>query len=137
AAGRLASDLERGASACRSREGAVDDRAAAQQAALLLGLPVELDIAVGQIEDVIDVVRRQTLDPEQMPVPERRLNRTSVHEPGTIGTPLAPRNSDCSRRRLAVLLRRLTRLIIEWLGTLPREGGGITSGQNESFAMGD
>ena len=56
----------------------------------LLGLPVELDIAVGQIEDVVDVVRRQTLDPEQMPVPERGLSRTSVHEPGTIGRALPP-----------------------------------------------
>src|ERR1700730_18246411 len=32
---------------------AVDDRAAAQQAALLLSLPVELDIAVSEVENVV------------------------------------------------------------------------------------
>lgn len=85
AAEPLAGDLERGASACRTLEEAVDDRAAAQQAALLLGLPVELDIAVGQIEDVIDVVRRQPLNPNRKPVPELGLGGASVHEPSTIG----------------------------------------------------
>jgi len=70
AAEPLAGDLERGAGPGRILEEAVDDRAAAQHAALLFGLPVELDIAVGEVEDVVDVVRRQALDPEQMPVPE-------------------------------------------------------------------
>jgi len=71
---------------------AIDDRTAAQQVALLLGLPVELDIAVGEVEELVDVVRRQALDPEQMPVPERGLGGAFLHEPGTIGGEPAGRN---------------------------------------------
>ena len=85
----------------------VDDRAAAQQAVLLFGLPVELDIAVGQIEDVVDVVRRQTLDPEQMAVPERGLGGASVHEPGTMGgAPSAPQQRTAVWTRLGTRHRR-------------------------------
>jgi hypothetical protein len=66
----LAGDLKRGARAGRILEKAVDQRPAAQQRVLLLGLPVQLDIAVGQIEDMANVVRRQPLDAEEVPVPE-------------------------------------------------------------------
>jgi hypothetical protein len=96
AAEPLAGDLERGAGAGRALDEAIDDRAAAQEAALLLGLPAELDITVGEVEDVVDVVGRQTLDPEQMPVPERGLGGASLHEPGTIGRVVLPRNNEYS-----------------------------------------
>jgi hypothetical protein len=76
-------------------EEAVDDRAAAQRAALLFGLPVQFDIAVGEVEELLDVIGRQALDPEQMPVRERGLSGASLHEPETIGGVLSPRNSDC------------------------------------------
>jgi hypothetical protein len=49
----LTIELERGAGARRALEKAVDDCAAAQRAAFLVGLPVELNIAVGQVEDVV------------------------------------------------------------------------------------
>jgi hypothetical protein len=104
AAEPLAGDLERCAGARRILEEAVDDRAAAQQAALLFSLPVELDIAVGEVEDVIDVVRRQPLDPKQMPVPERGLSGASVHEPETIRSIVALRNNGCSAYRAQRLL---------------------------------
>jgi hypothetical protein len=71
-----------GAGARRALEEAVDDRAPAQQAPLLLGLSVQFDIAVGKVEHVIDVVRRQTLDPEQMPVPERASEAPLCMSPG-------------------------------------------------------
>ena len=60
----------KGVGARRILEKAVDQRPAAQQRVLLLGLPVQLDIAVGQIEDMANVVRRQPLDAEEVPVPE-------------------------------------------------------------------
>jgi hypothetical protein len=41
------------------------------QARLFLGLTLELDKAVGEIEELVDVVRRQPVDPEQTPVRER------------------------------------------------------------------
>ena len=56
-----------------------------RKAALLLGLPIELDIPAGGVEDVIDVVRRQPLNPNRKPVPELGLGGASVHEPSTIG----------------------------------------------------
>jgi hypothetical protein len=43
---------------------------------------------------VVDVVRRQPLDPEQMSVPERGLGGASVHEPGTMGRVPPPYNSE-------------------------------------------
>src|SRR6266700_4122693 len=98
----LPGDLERGAGPGRALEEAIDDRAAAQQAALLLGLPVELDITVGQVEDVVDVVRRQALDPEQMPMPERGLRGAFVHEPETIECPLSPRNDEVASMKIIV-----------------------------------
>jgi len=84
AAEPLAGDFERGARPRRVLEEAVDDRPAAQQRALLIGLPVEHDIAVGQIEDMLDVLGRQAFDTEQMTVPEYRLAGSSLHEPRTI-----------------------------------------------------
>ena len=77
----LAGDLERGAGAGRVLEEAVDHRAPAQQRPLLFGLPVHLDIAVGEVEDMGDVLGRQTLDAEQMPVPIG----IGLHKPETIG----------------------------------------------------
>ena len=68
---------------------AIDDCAAAQGAALFLGPPVQFDIGVGEIEELVDVVGRQALDPEQMAVRERSLGGASLHEPETIG--------ECSR----------------------------------------
>ena len=94
AAQPLAGDLERGAGARRALEEAIDDRAAAQRAALLVGLPVQFDIAVSEIEDVVDVVGRQALDPEQMAVREPGLGGASVHEPGSIGTRSSCRNGE-------------------------------------------
>jgi hypothetical protein len=47
-------------------------------------LPVQFDIAVSEVEELVDVVGRQALDPEQMAVRERGLGGASVHEPGTI-----------------------------------------------------
>jgi hypothetical protein len=91
---RLPGDLERGAGPGRALEEAIDDRAAAQQAALLLSLPVKLDIAVGEVEDVVDVVRRQAVDPEQMPVREPGLDGALLHEPGTIGGVPPPGNNN-------------------------------------------
>src|SRR5205823_11764331 len=86
AAEPLAGNLERGARPRRVLEEAVDDRAPEQQRALFLGLPIELDIAVGQIEDMLYVLRRQAFDTEQMTVPEYRLASSSLHEPRTIWT---------------------------------------------------
>jgi hypothetical protein len=43
-------------------------RSSTQQAALFFWLPLELHTAVGKVEDVVDVVWRQPLDPEQMAV---------------------------------------------------------------------
>jgi hypothetical protein len=69
--------------------------AAAQGVALLLGLPVQFDIAVGEVEEFVDVVGRQAVDPEQMPVRERGLGGASLHEPGTIGgTPPSGNNAE-------------------------------------------
>ena len=56
AAEPLAGKLERGAGPGRALEKAIDDRAAAQGTALLFGLPVQFDIAVGKIEELVDVV---------------------------------------------------------------------------------
>ena len=56
-------------------------------------MPVQFDIAIGKIEKLVDLVGRETLDPEQMPVPEPGLRGAFVHEPGTIGGVIAPRNS--------------------------------------------
>jgi hypothetical protein len=39
---------------------------------------------------LVDVVRRQALDSEQMAVRERSLGGASVHEPGTIGGAASP-----------------------------------------------
>jgi len=102
----LAGELERGAGSGRALEEAVDDRAAAQGVALLLGLPVELDIAVGEVEELVDVVGRQALDPEQMPVREGGLGGASLHQPGTIGGSLSTRNNDCSVDRTGVSQHR-------------------------------
>jgi hypothetical protein len=55
---------------------------------------------------VVDVVRRQTLDPEQMPVPERSLSGASVHEPETIGAEPRPGNNDCRDAGQSTTLRR-------------------------------
>ena len=45
---------------------------------------------------MIDVVLRQTVDPEQMTVRERGLGGASVHEPETIGSVLPQDNNDRS-----------------------------------------
>ena len=55
----LAGDLERGAGARRILEEAVDQGAAAQRRRLLVGAAVELDGAVGEVEDVVDLVGGQ------------------------------------------------------------------------------
>ena len=78
----LAGDLERGAGAGRILEEAVDQRAAAQFGGLLFRLPAQLDIGVGQIEHMLDVLPAQPLDAEQVPVPKA----VCLHEGGTIGT---------------------------------------------------
>ena len=59
-----------GAGARRALEKAIDDRAAAQGAALVVGQSVQFDIAVGEVEKLVNVVRRQPLDPEQVAVRE-------------------------------------------------------------------
>ena len=64
----LAGDLEGGLRARRGLEEQVDLRAAAQGRLLLLDLPADLDLLVGEVEQRLDVQRRQALDPEQMPV---------------------------------------------------------------------
>ena len=46
----------------------VHDRAAAQQRALLVGLPILIDVAFGFVEEKGDVVGRQALDSQKMPV---------------------------------------------------------------------
>ena len=76
----LAGDLERGAGARRILEEAVDQRAPAQGGGLLVGLPAQLDIGVGEIEHMLDILPAQPLDAEQMPVPET----VWLHEAGTI-----------------------------------------------------
>ena len=70
AAQPLAGELERGAGARRALEKAIDDRAAAQGAALVVGQSVQFDIAVGEVEKLVDVVGRQPLDPEPVAVRE-------------------------------------------------------------------
>ena len=108
----------------RTFEKAVDDRAAAQGAALLFGLPVQFDIAVGEIEDVVDVVGRQAFDPEQMTVRERGLGSASVHEPRTMR--IAPGPASCStalrlRRRATAVERHL--VLSGPCNELPKEKG--------------
>jgi hypothetical protein len=76
----LAGDLERRAGARRILEKAVDQRAAPQGRALLVGLPAQLDIGVGEIEHMLDILPAQPLDAEQMPVPET----VWLHEDRTI-----------------------------------------------------
>ena len=68
----LAGDLEGGLRAGRGLEEQVDLRAAAQGRLLLLDLPADLDRLVGQVEQRLDVRRRQPLDPEQMAVGKDR-----------------------------------------------------------------
>ena len=104
----LAGDLERGAGAGRVLEKAVDERAAAQQSPAFLGLAVQFDIAVGKIEKPVDLRRRQPLDAEQVPVPERGGVNGPLHARGSIGAArwaarLAERRSpaSCRRRRRA------------------------------------
>ena len=64
----LAGDLEGGLRARRGLEEEVDLRAAAQGRLLLLDLAADLDLLVGQIEQRLDIQRRQPLDPEQVAV---------------------------------------------------------------------
>ena len=78
----LPGDLERGAGAGRILEKAVDQRAAAQPRGFLVGLPAQLDIPVGEIEDMLDILPAQPLDAEQMPMPERIF----LHKARTIGS---------------------------------------------------
>jgi hypothetical protein len=85
AAELLPGELERGSGARRALEEAVDDRAPAQQAALIVGLPVQFDIAVGKIEELVDVVGRETLDPEQMTAPGPGIKGTFWHKTETNG----------------------------------------------------
>jgi hypothetical protein len=71
----------------------IDARAGAQQAVIPFGLPVKLDLTVRGVEDVLHFLPRRALDPEQMPV--QQLGGTFLHEPGTIGGVLRPRNNAC------------------------------------------
>ena len=96
----------------RTFEKAVDDRAAAQGAALLFGLPVQFDIPVGKIEELVDVVGRQALDPEQMAVREQGLGGASLHAARTIGGTRALRNKDSG------FVGKIARV-----ATQPRRGG--------------
>ena len=84
----LAGELERGAGAGRVLEEAVDQGAAAQRRVLLFGLAVLLDIALGEVEDIGDVLGRQPFDAQQMPVPVGM----GIHKPETIG-----RGRGCSK----------------------------------------
>ena len=79
AAEALAGELERGARARRVLEEEVDDRAAAQQRLLLVGLAILLDIALGAVEKLRDVVGRKPLDAEEMAVRERERRGRASH----------------------------------------------------------
>ena len=82
----------------------VDQRAAAQQSALLVALPVRLDIRLGEVEHVRDLVRRKPLDPEQMAMGEGGRDADRTHWRRNIGRALraskrpspgaAPRQND-------------------------------------------
>jgi len=88
AAEPLAGDLERGAGPGRALEEAVDDRPAAQRCPLLLDLAIQFDIPVRQIEEMVYFLGRQTLDPEQMTMPEGGIAGSTLHKPWTIGRAL-------------------------------------------------
>ncbi len=66
----FAGELERRLGAGRDLEEQVDLGAAAQRGALFLDLAVELDEFLGEVEQADDLVARQALDPQQMPVRE-------------------------------------------------------------------
>src|SRR5215471_15806894 len=85
AAEPLSCYFERRAGARRVFEETADDRPAAQQCAFLLGLAIELDITVRQIEEVIYFLRRQAFDAEKMAVPESAVAGSTLHELRTIG----------------------------------------------------
>jgi hypothetical protein len=55
---------------------------------------------------LVDVVGRQALDPEQMPVREPGLGGASVHEPGTIGGAVVPGKCDWTSTTPGTYLRR-------------------------------
>ncbi len=82
----FAGDLERGAGAGRIFEKAVDDRAPAQQRAFFFGLTIEFDIAVGEVEKLHDLRRRQSLDSEEVAVPERGVAIGALHRLPSIVT---------------------------------------------------
>jgi hypothetical protein len=83
----------------RAPEEAIDDRAEAQQAALLFGLPAELDLTVRGIEDVLDFLPRHALDPEQMPV--QWLGGAFLHELELYGASFYPATTPAKSAKAA------------------------------------
>jgi len=53
-------------------------------------LPVQLDIAVSEVEELVYVLGRQALDTEEVAVPERSVADGSLHAPGTISAAPPP-----------------------------------------------
>ena len=66
----LAGELERRLGAGRDLEKEIDLGAAAQRGAFLLDLPVELDEFPGKFQEPDDLVARQAVDPQQVPLAE-------------------------------------------------------------------
>jgi hypothetical protein len=62
----LGGQLEGGAGARRALEEQVDDRAPAKHIELLVGPPVDLDVAVGEVEQDADLGHRKALDAEEV-----------------------------------------------------------------------
>jgi len=63
------------------------------------GVGLRLGLTVGQIEDVVDVGRRQALDREQMAVPERGRGGAFLHKLGTIRGAVALSNNDADTEK--------------------------------------
>jgi len=60
---------------------------------------LRLGMTVGQIEDAVDVGRRQALDREQMAVPERGRGGAFLHKLGTIRGAVALSNNDAGTEK--------------------------------------
>ena len=95
----LAGDLERGAGAGRILEEQLMIVRPRSSDVLLVGLAVQFDIGVGEVEKKLDLRRRQALDAEQMAVPVRGVAIGSLHGPETIrgGLPPGKPGAQCNK----------------------------------------
>ena len=91
----LAGELEAGLGAGAALEEQVDLGEAPEQLQLLVGLAVERHEAVGPLEQIVDLVRLQTLDSEQMLVPVGDVGRGRRHGGRTM--PPGPERSKADR----------------------------------------